>query len=140
MAAKARLMVRVPFCHCPHRGPVDLWPGYRLCLLSVVILSINGSVNRKTINLKEVKLLTIRQIKAARALLGWSQGDLAHHSSISEPTIARLESAEGELAGRATTAEKIQKALEKAGIDFIEQNGGGPGVRLRRRQQLRRTK
>ena len=39
--------------------------------------------------------MTTRQIKAARALLGWSQGDLAQHSSISEPTIARLESVDG---------------------------------------------
>src|SRR5262245_21841283 len=78
------------------------------------------------------KMLSIRQIKAARALLGWSQADLAQHSSISEPTIARLESSDGILGGRANTAERIQAALEKAGIEFIFENGGGPGVRLRR--------
>ncbi len=39
-------------------------------------------------------------VKAARALLGWSQSDLARHSGISEPTIARLESIDGELGGR----------------------------------------
>jgi predicted transcriptional regulator len=85
-------------------------------------------------------LLTIRQIKAARALLGWSQGDLAKHSSISEPTIARLESADGPIAGRHTTGEKIRGALEKAGIQFIDENGGGPGVRLRKRQRLKTPK
>jgi predicted transcriptional regulator len=77
-------------------------------------------------------LRTVRQIKAARALLGWSQGDLARHSTVSEPTIARLESTDGELGGRAGTVTKIIEAIEKAGIDFIGENGGGPGVRLRK--------
>jgi predicted transcriptional regulator len=80
-------------------------------------------------------LVTIRQIKAARALLGWSQADLAQHSSISEPTIARLESVGGPIAGRPDTAQKIKAALERGGIEFIEENGGGPGVRLRKRQR-----
>jgi predicted transcriptional regulator len=82
-------------------------------------------------------LTSIRQVKAARALLGWSQSDLARHSGISEPTIARLESAEGQLGGRGKTVEKIRSALEKSGIEFIDENGGGPGVRLRKRQQKR---
>jgi DNA-binding transcriptional regulator YiaG len=78
-------------------------------------------------------LITTRQVKAARALLGWSQSDLAHRSGVSEPTIARLESAEGELGGREGTGEKIRKSIEAAGIQFIDENGGGPGVRLRKR-------
>jgi len=84
--------------------------------------------------------VTTRQIKAARALLGWSQGDLAQHSSISEPTIARLESADGPVAGRPKTAEKIRGALEKAGIQFIDENGGGLGARLRKRQRAKQSK
>jgi predicted transcriptional regulator len=87
-----------------------------------------------------VKLVTTRQIKAARALLGWSQGELARHSSISEPTIARLESIDGEITGRPSTAEKIKGSLEKAGIQFIDENGGGPGVRLRKRQRVKKQK
>jgi predicted transcriptional regulator len=85
-------------------------------------------------------MVTTRQIKAARALLGWSQGDLAQHSSISEPTIARLESVDGPIAGRPNTAEKIRGSLEKAGIQFIDENGGGPGVRLRKRQRVKQSK
>jgi predicted transcriptional regulator len=80
-----------------------------------------------------VQLVTTRQIKAARALLAWSQADLARHSGVSEPTVARLESIDGELGGREKTAGKMRKALESAGIDFIAENGGGPGVRLKRR-------
>jgi transcriptional regulator with XRE-family HTH domain len=77
-------------------------------------------------------LVTTRQIKAARALLGWSQADLAERSRISEPTVARLESVDGELGGREETSDKIRTAIELAGIEFIAENGGGSGVRLRK--------
>ena len=76
--------------------------------------------------------ITIRQIKAARALLAWSQGDLARRSGISEPTVARLEASDGPLGGRERTVKSIISALQSAGVDFIEENGGGPGVRLRK--------
>ena len=79
--------------------------------------------------------VSIRQLKAARHLIGWSQQELASAAGISLPTIKRLEAAEGWLGGRQTTVEKIQAALEKAGIQFIAENGGGVGVRLRKRQR-----
>jgi predicted transcriptional regulator len=81
------------------------------------------------------KGITVRQVKAARALLGWSQSDLAHHSGVSEPTIARLESTDGDLGGRDETAEKIQAAISGGGVEFIDENGGGYGVRLRKHQR-----
>ncbi|WP_428032799.1 helix-turn-helix domain-containing protein [Ancylobacter sp.] len=71
-------------------------------------------------------------MKAARALLGWSQTDLANASAISEPTIKRLESQDGELGGRVDTAAAIRAALEAAGIIFVDENGEGPGVRLKK--------
>ena len=77
-------------------------------------------------------MITTRQIKAARALLAWSQADLAERSGVSEPTVARLEAVDGELGGREHTAHRIRVALEQAGIEFIDENGGGPGVRLRK--------
>jgi transcriptional regulator with XRE-family HTH domain len=79
--------------------------------------------------------VSIRQIKAARALVGWSQEDLAANSGVSVPTIKRLESADGEIGGRAETGEALVGALEKAGIEFIAENGGGAGVRLRKRKR-----
>jgi predicted transcriptional regulator len=84
-------------------------------------------------------LVSVRQVKAARALLGWSQSDLADRSGVSEPTIARLESLEGELGGREATAERIRDALFEGGIEFIEENGGGPGVRLKKASRNKRT-
>ena len=82
-------------------------------------------------------MITIRQIKAARALLAWSQGDLAEASGISEPTVARLESVDGPIGGRRDTSEKLQTALEKAGVEFIAENGGGAGVRLKKQVSKR---
>lgn len=76
--------------------------------------------------------VSIRQVKAARALLDWSQSDLANQSGVSDPTIKRLEAADGDLGGRQTTVEAIRTALENAGVEFIAENGGGPGVRLRK--------
>lgn len=73
--------------------------------------------------------VSIRQIKAARALLGWSQDDLAARSGVSQPTIKRLEAQGGPMGGRAETGEKIRRTLEKAGIEFS--NGNSPGVRLK---------
>ena len=79
-------------------------------------------------------MASIKQVKAARALLGWSQGDLAEQSGVSKPTVARLETGEGDLGGYADTRDKILSALEAAGVIFIEQNGEGPGVRLKKSQ------
>jgi predicted transcriptional regulator len=83
-----------------------------------------------------ISKISIRQIKAARSLLGWSQDDLAEKSEVSKPTIGRLESQDGEtVGGRAETGEALVAALEKAGIEFIAENGGGPGVRMKKRQK-----
>jgi transcriptional regulator with XRE-family HTH domain len=76
--------------------------------------------------------VSIRQVKAARALLGWSQEELAAAAEVSIPTIKRLEAADGLLGGRAETVSKIRTALELAGVEFIDENGGGPGVRLKK--------
>src|SRR5205823_67637 len=82
---------------------------------------------------KSILKVSIRQIKAARALLAWSQEQLAAAAEVSIPTIKRLEAQDGPLGGRNETGLKIRSALESAGVEFIEENGGGPGVRLRKR-------
>jgi len=79
-----------------------------------------------------IKKLSIRQVKAARALLDWSQDQLAAASGISGATIGRLEAEDGDLGGRPETGEKIRAALEKAGIEFS--NGGEPGVKLKKKK------
>jgi len=60
---------------------------------------------------------------------------LAAAANVSVPTIKRLEAQDGPLGGRNETGIKIRSAMENAGIEFIDENGGGPGVRLRTPQR-----
>ena len=71
------------------------------------------------------------QIRAARALLGWSQSKLAPAAGVGLATLQRIEQSEGVVKGNFTTILKIQKALEKAGIHFSDDEAGEIGVRLR---------
>ena len=84
--------------------------------------------------------LTSEQVRAARSLLRWEQRDLADASGISLPSVKRLETQPGALAAQDRTIVKLRKALEKAGVEFIAENGGGPGVRLRQPQRPVRPK
>jgi hypothetical protein len=75
--------------------------------------------------------LSSGQIRAARALLRWSALDLARESTVGVNTIRRAEVAEHQIALTMANEQAIRRALENAGVEFIDQNGGGPGVRLR---------
>jgi transcriptional regulator with XRE-family HTH domain len=83
----------------------------------------------------KLKHLTSDQIRAARALLRWRAEDLAQASAVGIATIRRAELAEKETSMTAPNDMAVRRALEAAGVEFIEENGGGPGVRLRKRQQ-----
>ncbi len=69
------------------------------------------------------------QCQMARAALGWGVRELAAAAKVSVDTLARFERGE---ALKQRTVEAIQRVLEAAGIEFISENGGGPGVRLRK--------
>lgn len=73
------------------------------------------------------------QIQAARGLLGLSQTELAKRAAIGLATLQRLEAAGSNLRGSAQTIWKLQRALEAAGVVFIDQDDKqGPGVRLKK--------
>ena len=74
-------------------------------------------------------MISSKQCKAARALLGWSQQDLASHAGVGIVTVRQLESGFHE--PRKSTLAVVRRAMEEAGVEFIDANGGGPGVRLR---------
>jgi predicted transcriptional regulator len=78
-------------------------------------------------------MLSSDQIRGARAILRLSQADLAKAASVSLETIKRLEAMHGELKVRLDTLTRIKEALERAGVEFIPENGGGAGVRLAKR-------
>lgn len=77
-------------------------------------------------------MLQAGQIRAARALLGWRQEDLAKAAKVGLATRARIEQREGRVQGNVSTIVRIQEALEKVGIRFLEDEVEGYGVRLKR--------
>ena len=75
--------------------------------------------------------LTSAQIRAARALIRWSAEDLARHTALSVTTIRRAELMPSTTALTRANDQAIRRALEQAGVEFIDAEKGGPGVRLR---------
>ena len=72
------------------------------------------------------------QIRAARALVRWSAEDLAREFAVSVATIRRAELTDEQTLMNAANDQAIRRALEAAGVEFIDGNGGGAGVRLRK--------
>ncbi len=79
-------------------------------------------------------MITSQQLRAARALLGIDQRELAQRAGLSLPTIQRMESSDGQVRGIVDTLVKVIAALEADGIELIGENapstGSGRGVRL----------
>jgi transcriptional regulator with XRE-family HTH domain len=80
-------------------------------------------------------MFTPEQCRAARGLLGWTQQDLAKQAQVGIVTVNQLET--GLSQPRLATLDVIQRAFESAGVEFIDENGGGPGVRLKKRTAKR---
>jgi hypothetical protein len=76
--------------------------------------------------------LTSAQIRAARALVRWRAQDLARESSVGVATIRRAELTDSDTSMTAANDLAVRRALEAAGVEFIDENGGGPGVRLKK--------
>ena len=82
-------------------------------------------------------MISAGQLRAARALLGIDQRDLADLSDLSAPTIQRMEASEGVIRGNVDSLMKLVAALDTAGIELIGEGAtsdkGGRGVRLKAR-------
>jgi transcriptional regulator with XRE-family HTH domain len=79
-------------------------------------------------------VVTVEQLRAARGLLGWSQSELAKRAGLSLPTVKRLEAGFGPRVSNEARG-KMQQAIEDAGIEFIDENGGGAGVRFKTKRK-----
>ena len=77
--------------------------------------------------------VTSAQVRMARAALDWTVRDLAEQTGLHRNTINNIEV--GRYLGDPKTLELIEKTLRAAGVEFIDENGGGPGVRLRESPQ-----
>ena len=82
-------------------------------------------------------MITPAQCRAARGLLGWTQKELATRAGVGVVTVREFE---GGSSPRRATIDVIKRALELAEVEFIEENGGGPGLRLRKSIRLKRSK
>jgi hypothetical protein len=80
----------------------------------------------------KLKMLSSAQIRAARALIRWSADDLARHASLGITTIRRAELKDDATSMTVSNDLAVRRALEAAGVEFIDENGGGAGVRLRK--------
>jgi transcriptional regulator with XRE-family HTH domain len=80
-------------------------------------------------------MITPEQCRAARALLNWSQQDLAAKSGVGIVTVHQLEA--GTNRPRRATIDVVRRAFEIAGIEFIDENGGGPGLRFKKTHKKR---
>lgn len=76
--------------------------------------------------------ITGRQIAAGLAIARMTQADLAKAANVSVPTLGRMIASEGLASGMANNIAAVRAALESAGVEFIAENGGGAGVRLRK--------
>lgn len=76
-------------------------------------------------------MISANQIKAARVLLDWNQKDLAEAAGLSLPTIQRMEKL-GLERSTVANAQKVIAAFNEGGVEFISENGGGPGLRLKK--------
>jgi len=77
-------------------------------------------------------MLTSEQLRGARAMLRLEQREVAEMAGVSLETIKRMEKAPGQISALAATLHKLARALESAGVVFVDENGHGPGVRLRK--------
>jgi hypothetical protein len=109
------------------------------------IKSIDMGVNRKTIELTRLAdfgrtrlMITASQCRAARGLLDWTQQELADAARIGVATVRVFEGEAAET--RPAILAALRRALELAGVEFIDENGGGLGVRYRKRQRSKPTR
>ena len=75
-------------------------------------------------------MITSDQMRAARALLRWSSGDLSENSGVGTATIKRMESMDGVPSGHVKTLIALKEALEQGGVQFVGAPDDSPGVRL----------
>lgn len=85
---------------------------------------------RKPKRIENIYMMTKEQCRAARGLLGWSARHLAEQAKVGVMTVSRFEAGQGDT--HASTRTTLLHVLQNAGVEFIPENGGGAGVRMRK--------
>jgi transcriptional regulator with XRE-family HTH domain len=98
----------------------------------VIVIDTFSIISDRFVNLRICSVITGNQIKAARALIGWSQDELAKRAGVGVVTVKRFETSDV-LMGTLNSLRKVEAAFSKAGVEFILPGpDGGPGVRMQR--------
>jgi transcriptional regulator with XRE-family HTH domain len=95
--------------------------------------NIETTANKMSYLMSDEISITSQQSRGARAMLGWTRDELAQRSKVSAATLADFEA--GKRVPYDRTLADIRRALEDGGIEFIPENGGGPGARLRKTER-----
>ncbi|WP_342588496.1 transcriptional regulator [Pleomorphomonas carboxyditropha] len=105
-----------------------------LCVLEVdqAIGNLSLNVDRVNIGSGDMNTITGAQLRAGRALIRWSANDLAKAANVGVATIRRAEATDGAVTMVPNNLVAIRAALEAAGVIFVDANGEGPGVRLKK--------
>jgi transcriptional regulator with XRE-family HTH domain len=90
------------------------------------------NIARGCLHCQQATMITPEQCRMARAALGLGVRDLAKLAKVAAMTVTRFEN--GRTQGAPDTLTALQRALEKAGVIFVEENGDGPGVKLRKKR------
>jgi transcriptional regulator with XRE-family HTH domain len=98
-------------------------------MIIIDIFDFRYKVSKNNCLAREKSVIAPEQCRAARGLLGWSQQDLAQEAEVGIVTVRQLEA--GLTRPRRSTMVVVRQTLEAAGVEFIDENGGGVGVRLR---------
>lgn len=83
-----------------------------------------------------MRKISSAQLRAARAMLRWTAADLAKASRVGVATIRRVEVVEGEIPITAANEAALRRALELAGIEFLDENAAGEGVRFNKPRRV----
>ena len=118
-------------------APQDLWkPHLARRLTGERMAPVKRIVNLTTVLAHSsgewIETILGAQIRAARALLRWAAVDLVREFGVSLATIQRAEAVDGKTALTLANAFAVRRVFEAAGIEFVEENGGGPGARLKK--------
>jgi len=100
-------------------------------------MTLNRSYDHNEVKMKTRPLKSL-QIRAARSVLRWSAEDLARETALGLATIRRAENSEDFTSLTSANDLAVRRTLEAAGVEFIDENGGGAGVRLHKREPTKR--
>jgi DNA-binding XRE family transcriptional regulator len=111
---------------------------FDMCAKSILPSFLPSQRLWHTVPKMEAEEISPEQCRAARALVSWSQDDLCSRAKVAKRTLQLFEL--GQRQPYVRTMHALRRALEAAGVEFIDEDGGGAGVRLAKPAKRKRGK